>query len=135
MHLESGLRIDDIPADRAASFLPPPNSQQLFPALYAAQHFLTLAFLEIIRPSFIKRIGFRNDFLESDDFCVRCIFKFNEGFCAVSRLDWGSERPLPVIDVPPIFRSNPLVTFLFVSALGPLPQAFANLVIHPAENF
>ena len=135
MHSESSLRIDDVPTDRTEAFLPPPNGQQLFPALCAVQHFLTLAFLEIIRPPFIKRIGFRNDFLETDNFRVRCIFEFDKGFCAVSHLDRGSESPLPVIEMPPVFRGNPLMTFLFVSAFGPLPQAFVNLVIHPAENF
>ena len=65
IHLEASLGIDDIPADRTAAFLPPPDGQQLFPALCAVQHFLALAILKVIYPSLIEWIGFRNNFLET----------------------------------------------------------------------
>lgn len=40
------------------------------------QHLFTLAFLKIVRPIFIKRVRFRNNFLKADDFGIGRVFEF-----------------------------------------------------------
>ena len=41
---------------------------------------------------------------------------------------------MAIADMVPVFSGNPLVTLLFVSAFSPLPQAFVNFIINPAEH-
>ena len=71
-----------------------------------------------------------------NDFCISSIFEF----C----IEWGSvvgfpfqrsgEGPLTIANLVPVFPGNPSVSLLFVSAFGPLPQAFVNLIVNPAEH-
>ena len=90
--------------------LPPPDGQYFFPSLRAVEQLFALSFLEIVRPIFIKRVCFRYDFLESDDFCISCVFEFT-----IERLTLGTlvfignrECPLTGANVMPVFLGNTL---------------------------
>ena len=136
VNLEAGFCGDTVSADRAVVALPPPDCQQFFPPLGAVEQLFALSFLKIVRPIFIKRICFRYNFLESDDFCIGCIFEFAIERLAPSILIFIGNRecPLTRANVVPVFLRNPSVALFLMSAFCPLPQAFVYLVVNPAEH-
>lgn len=53
---KSGIGVDNVSADRAATMLLSKDAYQLFTSFGAVQHLFPFAFLEIIRPFSIKWI-------------------------------------------------------------------------------
>lgn len=135
VNLEPGFGIDYIGADGTAVELLPPDNKQFFASFGTVQHFLALTFLKIGRPSRVKRIGFRDYFLETDDFCIGSVFQSGIGFFTFCRFDRGGKCPETISDQMPVFPGNPFSALFPVSAFCPLPQAFVYLKIHSAENF
>ena len=123
MRLESCFGCNSFSAYRATPFLVVPDFNEFFSSFGTVQHSFPVTFLIISRPSFIEWVGFGGDFPESDDFSVCRVFQlevfFIEVFTAESRL--RCKRPRPVINVMPVFISNPSLAFSFVSAASPPP--------------
>jgi len=123
MPLESCFGCNSFSTYRAAPFLVVPDFNEFFPSFGTVQHSFSVTFLIISRPLFIERIGFCGDFPESNDFSVCRVFQlevfFIEILTAESRL--CCKRPRPVVNVVPVFISNPSLAFSFVSAASPPP--------------
>ena len=124
MRFESGFGCDAFSADRAASVLLSPNRNQSVSALGAVQHTFPVPFFKISVPFFVIGIGFANDFLESNDFCVggsdqRQILLL----VIISSGELHCKRPSSSVDSVPIFIDYPFPVLMLVSALRPSPQA------------
>ena len=114
-----------------------PDVQQPFSSLCAVEQLFSLSFFVISNPLFIEGVCLCDNFLESDNLRIGRIDHGEVGctYVFASRIQYRCKRPHSVFDVMPVFRGNPSVTFVLMSALCPLPQAFVDLIIYEAEHF
>ena len=97
---------------------------------------ISFALFIITIPSLIEGICVRDNFLKSDDFGVRCIFKGKVGLLTVflGALLCG-KSPVSGSDAMPVFRCYPPSAFVLMPALCPLPKTIVNLIVDFAECF
>ena len=136
MNLETRFRGNRLIAYWATSVLISPYFQEFFASVGTVQHFLTIALFIITAPPLIEGIGIGDDFLKTDDFGVRCIFKGKVGLLPVllGALLCG-KSPVSGSDAMPVFRCYPPSAFVLMPALCPLPKTIVNLIVDFAECF